>query len=283
MRATSIGIVILGMCACPAFTETNYSKTTELPPLRISFAQLQDILSKGASLINAANGSAPLREDMDLRKAGFRVKIAGNQLDPDRAKIPNVIDQFEYSASTRGTPAPVSQLQLSFSDYRRTLFVEGQSPDQVDAVFSALRDDLLMLSSSFGGTFFKNLFGFPAVFLLTWILVFLIVTWFATRRRLWIMPISITVILFALDMFLPTDDLFAGFSALRGDASFAVRYGPQIALWSLIIATMAIPLSLIPLFWTETTASPATASPATASPAPKPTPMKRRPSGKSST
>jgi hypothetical protein len=107
---------------------------------------------------------------MEMRKAGFRVKITGNQLDADRAKIPDVIDAFDYSASTLN-PAPVSQLHLSFRDFDRTLSVEGQSPDQVDAVFSALRDDLSMLSNSFGGAIFKGLFHLFAIVLSTSLLI----------------------------------------------------------------------------------------------------------------
>jgi hypothetical protein len=260
MRTGSIVIALLvGMCAFPAFAVTNYTKTIDLPPLRISIVQLQEIVSKGASLMKLADSSAPpFREDMEMSKAGFSVKITGNQLDADRAKIPDVIDAFEYSASTRD-PAPVSQLHLSFRDFTRTLSVEGQSPDQVDAVFSALRDDLSMLSSPFGGAIFKALFRYFGFVLSVTLVMVIIATWFVSRRLNLIAPISVAAIFvtlsWLLSWLLPFDEIFAGFSALRGDASFIVQYGPDIAFLDLVTGVFAILLTLI-LEQKKTTASP---------------------------
>ena len=139
--------------ACPALAQTNYSKTIDLPPLRISFADLQTILDKSASLMKVANGSIPLsREKIMLRKGGLRVEISGHRLDQDQAKIPEILDSLQYSALTPDV-APVSYIFIDFGDYRRTLSVEGESPDQVDAVFSVIRDEL---SNSFVSTHGSN-------------------------------------------------------------------------------------------------------------------------------
>jgi hypothetical protein len=50
-------------------------------------------------------------------------------------------------------------------------------------------------------------------------------------------------------MLLPIGELFAGFTAVHGDASFKVRYAPEIAFWGFIVGAVMIPMSLIPLFW----------------------------------
>jgi hypothetical protein len=248
-RTGPLLILLMCMCAHPAIAETNYSKTIDVPPLRISFEQLQNVLDKADSLMKAANGSTPIsREEMELRKGELRVNMSGYRLDIGGAKIPNTLDTFEYSAWTRDA-APISHLGLSFADYRRTLSVEGQSPDQVDAVFSALRDELLTLST-FGGYVFRSMlrfFGIPVLAVV--LLLLLIAAWSEFPRRIFFAPISLTVALIAGLVLLPIDDFLAGFSVVHGDAAFGVRYGPQISLWGLAVAVIALLMSLRPLFF----------------------------------
>jgi hypothetical protein len=52
---------LIASFAWSAFAQTNYSKSTEFPALRISVSDLQDILAKANSLIVAANGSAKIK------------------------------------------------------------------------------------------------------------------------------------------------------------------------------------------------------------------------------
>jgi len=249
MRTVSLLFVLLVICEHSALAETNYSKTAELPPLRTSFADLQPILDKSASLMIAANGPTPIwLEDIQLRKGNLRIKHTGRQLIPDGARIPNSIESVEYSARTRDS-APISRVALDFSDYKRTLSVEGQSPEHVDAIFSALRDDLIKLSTFVGGSGLKTFLGFPAIWLLVTILVWPAVAWFQTRRRILLLPVSICIALIAALLLLPLDDLLAGFIAVRGDASFLARFGPEISFWGLVVGAISIPVTLVPLFY----------------------------------
>jgi hypothetical protein len=247
-RTVQILLALLATYGYPALAETNYSKKVELPPLRISFSELQAVLDKGASLMSAANRSMPLwREEIELREGGLRVKITGHVLEPEGAKVPNSIDSFDYTASTRD-PAAVSSLALSFVDYTRSLSVEGQSPEQVDAVFSALREDLSNLSTPIGGFMFKS-FLWPAILILLVALIYLGGAWVETRRSILLLPVLICAALLLALMLLPIGELFAGFTAVHGDASFKVRYAPEIAFWGFIVGAVMIPMSLIPLFW----------------------------------
>lgn len=251
LRPGPLLILLLCMCAHPAIAETNYSKTIDVPPLRISFEQLQNVLDKADSLMKAANGSTPIsREEMELRKGELRVNMSGYRLDMGGAKLPNALDTFEYSAWTRD-PAPISHLGLSFRDFGRTLSVEGQSPDQVDAVFSALRDELLTLST-FGGNAFRFMLRFLGIPVLAVVLFLLVVAWSEFRRRILFVPISLTVALIAGLVFLPIDDFLAGFSVVHGDAAFGVRYGPQISLWGLAVGVIALLMSPILSFFGTT-------------------------------
>lgn len=231
------------------YAETNYSKTIELSPLRISFSELQSVLDKGASLISAANGSTPLwREELELKKNELRVKITGHQLNPEGVNVPNNIDSFEYIALTR-EPSPITRVSMSFSDYKRFMLVEGYSPEQVDAVLSALREDLTKMSTSIGGINHKLYFGALPKFILIIFTLLLGISWFQARSNTILLPISICVVFLTVLFIMPIDDFLAGFSAVKGNASFTVRYGAEISFWGLVFGAVSITLSLIPLLF----------------------------------
>ena len=237
------------MFSIPACAQTNYSKTTDVSPLRISFAQLQDVLGKAASLMKAADVPVPIAyEQMELRAGELSVKLTGHLLEANGARIPTVIDKFEFNASTRD-PAPISRLQLSFADNFRTLSVEGQTPEQVDAVFAVLSDDLSKMSSSFGGRTPRGLgVGFSFMVLGMGLLV-ITIYWFDSRRRILFLPISLIILLMTALIFLPFDIWLAGFSAVHGDPAFLARYGPQITLIGTFLGFVgiALPFFLRPL------------------------------------
>ena len=229
----------------------NYSKTVELPPLRGSFEDLQAMLDKISSLVKAANkGSSSWQEELHLRKGEQTIKMSGHRLVSEAVKIPPSIDSFDYTGRIaytgrdREETNPINQVAISLHDYGRSISVEGQSPEQVDAVVSALQGDLSKFSISFGNfgktflTWPGRLFG-PILFL-GWVLFLIWVIWVQTRRRILVVPAAICVVLLIALLILPLDELFAGFSAVRGEASLLVRYGPEITLCSLVLSLLGL-------------------------------------------
>jgi hypothetical protein len=236
---SAIVLLVAALFSVPAYAQINYSKTTDVSPLRISFAQLQDVLGKAALLMKSADTSNPIDyEQMELRAGELSVKMTGHVLEATGVKIPNVIDKFSYNASTRD-PAPISRLQLSFSDDFRTLSVEGQTPEQVDAVFAVVSDDLSKMSSSFGGRNFRS-FGVLLFPVLASGLVIVIFYWFESRRPILFLPVSLIIALLAALIFLPFNVWLAGFSAVQGDAAFLVRYGPEITFAGFLLSIVGI-------------------------------------------
>jgi len=245
VSAASQIFLLLIVFVFPANAQTTYAKKIELPPLRMSLNQLQAILGKGVTLMKAANGtSLMVRDEMELGRRELKIKIAGNQLVTDRARIPDPFDAFEYTGATRD-PAPIGRLELSFRDYSRTLSVEGESPDQVDALFAALRGELLPLSTTFGGSTFRNLISYTTYVILGSILLTLVIVWTFTRLHILLLPIVLIILIISAAILLPLDDIFAGFLVVRGEASFIVRYEAEITFASFIIAALMIPISLI--------------------------------------
>jgi hypothetical protein len=226
-------------------TEVNYSKKAELPPLRISFSDLQKILDKAASLMASANskdGFQLRREDVSLYKGGQRVTISGHILNAERAKLPQTIDEFEYTASA-SEPAPLTRIEMWFYDFSRILRVEGSSPDQVDAVYSTLRDDLISVSSVIGGPVQRFFIVCILSALPICYIFFTLINWITSKIRPSLPPLAFSVICLIIILVLPVGEILAGFSAIQGDASFLVRYGPVASFLGFIISFVAIPIS----------------------------------------
>ena len=246
----------------PASAQTNYSKTTEFPALRISVSDLQDILAKVNSLIMAANTSSKiqfLREEIEVRNGDLKIKISGHLLETTGVKIPKTVDVFEYDYSNRDGTA-ISNLNMRFGDYSRALTVSGNSPDQVDAVFSALRDHIQKLSTPFGGSGHRSFLGFFIFALLAYALIGLIIFYFQSRHKIILVSISLVGLLLVLLFTLPLGDMLAGFVAVSGDASFMVRYGPQMSFWGFVLGAVALPITLVPIFYSKKSKPNATSS-----------------------
>lgn len=241
---------LLFALAPSAIAQTNYSKTTEFPALRISVSDLQDLLVKANSLIAAANASNIIkyrREEITISNGDLKITIPGHLFEVVGGKLPKIFDAFEYNLSvTDGVP--ISDLNLSFRDFSRTLTVRGNSPDQVDAVFSVLRDDIQRLSTSFGGSGQRIAIAVITLWVLSTALVVLSAVYIGARRKIILLPISLVGLLLFLFFALPLGDMLAGFIAVSGDASFMVRYGPQISFLGFVLTAVATIIALIPLF-----------------------------------
>jgi hypothetical protein len=238
---------------------TNYSRTEALPPLRASFEDLQDMLNKVSSLVHEVNkDSSNWQEELQIQKGDQRIKMSGHRLEPEDAKIPSPIDWFQYTGRVPYTGrdrelSPITQVTINFRDYERSVSVDGRSPEQVDALISVLRDDLYKLSSPFGGLLWIKPFlksPFLPILFLALIITLMWPIWVQTHSRILVKAAAICVLLnvalLVLPLVLPLDEILGGFLAVRGDASFSVRYGPQIAFWSLILSLLSfvVPIAI---------------------------------------
>lgn len=246
VRQAIIIIFLLFLLTHSYATEINYFRSTELPPLRISFADLQKILDKSVSLMATANSkgsSQSWREEISLYRGDHRVTLSGHLLNAEGARIPETIDRFEYIARAENPPGAVSRIQMSFSNISRDFKVEGSSPDQVDAVFLSLKDDLLGISSTVGGflfEYFLRLILSLGTIMYIWMTLY---DWRILKKQPAVAPLVFSIVTLILVWALPLGEMFAGFSAVKGDASFMTRYGPQISFLSLVVSIAGIPIS----------------------------------------
>jgi hypothetical protein len=237
--------------------QTNYLRSTEIGPLRISIDQLTAVVEKASRLVRVANGQTRItREEMSLGAGTYRVKLSGHEIDPQRTRIPKVVDNFEYSLWFVDS-APVKHFQLSLANYKRTLSVDGESPDQVDSVFVTVRDELAALISAVGGEVPTKLLSAPFAFFILFTPTFLAtLIWWDKKYPVALAIVVTCVAIFIATLLLPTGEMFAGFSVIKGDASFVVRYGAEISFWGLVLAVVGICLSAVPLFLKSQPAKP---------------------------
>ena len=232
--------------------EPMYTKSASLPPIRITYAELQSVLDKSAPLMSSANSSfatRPVKETLRLKHGEFQVEISGHQLQGSKAKLPKVTTELVYTASAYSLDTvPIATVSLSFYDFDRKLTVEGRSAEQVDAMFASLKSDLLALSSSFGGSLFRAYSGFLIFFFCFMVTCIGAAYWLSTRRTNAVLPIVFALFSLGLLFTLPFEAFFTGFSVSEFDPSFLNRYGTEMFIFLWVIG---IPLSYFVPRWLE--------------------------------
>ena len=257
MNMRTLIIIFMLLVGELASAQANYTKTAEIPPLRVTFSDLQGIINKNEKLVAGANaGTKPWREEIAMKAGSIQVRIPGHFLLPPNAKVPNQIDSFTYTYSA-DNQSPIVRIDFDFNDYRRILTVEGASPEQVDAIFSVTREDLNSISSNLGGSNNRIIFGMIIFWVISIILGVSGIGWYQSRNPKWRVISYPAILLIVVIFVLPTRDLLSGFMATRGEPSFMIRYGPFISFFGFIVSIINIPISLIQ--W-HGKAGPATAS-----------------------
>ena len=205
--------------------------------------------------MNAANGTLGLRERLEVDRNEDHVIIVGNPPNLESVRLPDELSEANYTANARDNnqipydvEAPVSNITIYFNDYRRSLKVEGLPPDEVDATFAALRDKVSPFSLAVGGIGIRvpiMIVVFFGLFVAIAIMVVMCIDNRSLRRRL-VWPIVICVVagMVAL-VIIPWADILAGFLCIRGDASLAVRYAPQLTFIGVILTIVALVISLL--------------------------------------
>lgn len=227
-----------------------YTRTRDLPALKMSFTDMQFILDKAAHLLADANREAKEsspHENLMLGTGPEEIKIEGHNFPAD-ARLPKAAYAASYLYLFNN--APVSRLQLGLGEYTRRLDVSGTAVDQVEAISAALERDLSQ-HSTIGGAGLRDLMRLFLPLILFF--VFIVTAAYCIFERQWRnlgMPVF-SLIGIALVFALPLNDLLAGFAVYQGEASSLVRYGPQIGFASLILAIVGILLSFLIPKWLD--------------------------------
>lgn len=246
-----ISIIISMLRVSVVFAEPVYAKSASLPPIRVTYSDLEAVLTKASTFIIAANasGTGAFRETMNVQEGESSVEISGHSFKGANVQLLKIANQFRYGAHWKWSDpwidsnAPISNVTLDFSDFSRTVKVEGSSPEQVDALFALLKNDLIGLSAQLGGRSFRSTSGLVVFFLSFYSSIMFAVYLFRTKRLRLLWPLLFSLVTLILLIAIPFDRILAGFSLSELDPSFVVRYASEISLFGVLVSLVAIPLS----------------------------------------
>ncbi len=238
------------LSGCLGFVTTSllngalFSETRDLPPLKLAASELDAILSKTHSFLNAVNGptgEGSTRESVKLGVRGHEIEIPHFSLASSLA-FPNEIFGFGYTYHQ--SDKPISSMTIDLGDSSRRVSVSGESADRVRALSNLLENDFHRYATVIGGAKFRHVAGVClSILFLTSLMIGSAYYWKNRQSSALGMPICSTigfllVILVPWNRFLPGFVLFQRYSPF-----FLVRHASQISILALVAAFAGIPVS----------------------------------------
>ena len=244
MRLPVLFIVCLSLAATSLLNGAQFSETRDLPPLKLAASELDAILIKIHSFVDAANGSAEQgssRETVKLAVGGHQIEVPHFSLASSVA-FPNEIFGFSYAYYQ--ADEPISSVTIDLGDSSRRLSVSGESAEKVETLSNLLANEFHHHSSPIGGTKFRGVAGAClSILFLSSLMIGSAYYWKNRHSRALGMPICSTIG-FLLVIFVPWHRLLPGFILYqRYSPFFLIRHAPQICLLALLAALVGIPMS----------------------------------------
>jgi hypothetical protein len=240
--------VLLSVCVSFATTSLcngdEFSQVRDLPPLKMGATDLDAILLKTHSLIDAANGSEDLgREAVKVVIHSQHIEIPHFSLASSVA-FPNEIFAFGYTYT--GDDKAVSSVTIDLSDSFRRVSVSGESADKVSALSNQLENDFRPYGTVIGGMKFRRVAGVClSMFFLTSLMVSGVYCCKERRYNTLGTPIC-SAFGFLLLVLLPWNRLLSGFVLYQQYSPFfLIRHASQISVLVLVAAAAGIPLSYL--------------------------------------
>jgi hypothetical protein len=244
MRLAILFSGCLGFATTSLLNSAQFSETHDLPPMKLGASELDRILTKTHSFVNAINGpteEGSARESVKLGVRGHEIEIPHFSLASSVA-FPNEIFGFGYTY--RQSDKPISSIIINLGDSSRWVSVSGESADNVHALSSQLENDFHRYATLIGGTKFRRVAGVClSMLFLTSLMVSGVYSWKERRYNALGMPIC-SALGFLLVVLLPWNRLLAGFVLYqRYSPFFLVRHIPEISVLGLLATLAGIPLS----------------------------------------
>ena len=231
--------------------DAEFSRSSNLPPLRLAAADLDTILHKTHSVIAAANGPSGgqevIRESVKLGVPGKEIEIPHFSMASSVA-FPKEVIRFSYTYYR--PDKPISSVTLDFGDYSRRVSVSGETANQVEAMTNLLENDLLRHSSMIGGAMFRRVAGLCLLVALLASLILSSAYWWNTRCSSAMGMLTCSALGLSLVLLVPWNRYLPGFVLYQSYSPFLlVRYAPHIAFLSLIATLAGIPLLYVLPRW----------------------------------
>jgi len=238
--------VFLSVCVSLATTSLSnggeFSQVHDLPALKLGATDLDAILLKTHSLINAANGL----EDSGLETV--KISIDGQDIEIPHLSLASSVafpnEVFSFSYTYRQADKPILSVTIDLSDSLRQVSVSGESADQVEALSNLLEKDLRRYATPIGGTKFRRVAGVClSMLFLTSLMISSAYCWKTRNYSALGMPIC-SALGFLLLLLVQWNRLLPGFILYqRYSPFFLVRHASEVSVLALVAILAGIPLS----------------------------------------
>jgi hypothetical protein len=238
--------VLLGVCVSLATTSLSnggeFSQVHDLPALKLGATDLDAILLKTHSLIDAANGL----EDSGLETV--KISIDGQDIEIPHLSLASSVafpnEVFSFSYTYRQADKPILSVTIDLSDSLRQVSVSGESADQVEALSNLLEKDLRRYATPIGGTKFRRVAGVClSMLFLTSLMISSAYCWKTRNYSALGMPIC-SALGFLLLLLVQWNRLLPGFILYqRYSPFFLVRHASEVSVLALVAILAGIPLS----------------------------------------
>ncbi len=238
--------VLLSVCVSLATTSLSdggeFSQVRDLPAVKLGATDLDAILLKTHSLIDAANGPEDSgRETVKVNIDGQDIEIPHLSLASSVA-FPNEVFGFSYTYYQ--SDKPISSVTTDLGDSLRRVSVSGESADKVEALSKLLEKNFRRYATAVGGVKFRRVAGIClSMLFLTSLMISSAYCWNSRNRRALGMPIC-SAIGFLLVLLVPWNRFVPGFVLYqRYSPFFLIRHAPQILLLAVLAMLAGISLS----------------------------------------
>lgn len=231
-----LAAVFLVLCSAPVYG--SYSRNISFGTTKITYNELMQLIEKTHNFVERTNANFDERisnERVSIGDGKRTVKVR-NQINLNLVKeLPRVAYFASYSIDSSNANSPITCIQFDFSDSYRTLTIEGNNSEQVDALFSLLRDEMDTYSFFLGGHTFRGVGGFAILILFVFFpLLFVISASGISKKAVGIVVLSCLTILVVICV-MPFDKWLPGFVVYDPNASFLARNSALFTFLSFIV------------------------------------------------
>ena len=243
LSATRLAILLSASFATTGLCNAaEFSTTRDLPPLKMGATDLDAILLKTHSIIDAANGS------QDLAEEAVKLVIHSQDIEIPHLSLASSVgfpdEVFGFSYTYNQADKPISSVSIDLGDSLRRVSISGGSADQVDKLSKLLENDFRRYSTAAGGLRFRRVAGICLSMLFLSALMIGGAYYWNNRNCKMAVGIPIcSAIGFFLLLFVPWNRFLPGFVLYQSYSPFfLVRHAREIYVLCLVAALFGIPL-----------------------------------------
>jgi hypothetical protein len=242
MRFAVLFCVCVSLATISLSNAAEFSQTYDLPPLKLGATDLDAILLKTHSLIDAANGPE------DSGRETVKVSIDGQEIEIPHLSLASSVafpdEVFGFSYTYYQADEPISSVTIDLGDPLRRVSVSGESADKVEALSKSLAKDFHRYAIAAGGVKFRRVAGVClSMLFLTSLMISSAYCWNTRNYSALGMPIC-SALGFLLLLLVPWNRLLPGFALYqRYSPFFLVRHVSDISVIALLAILAGIPLS----------------------------------------